>query len=856
MRFELSPKVINSRRRIAAKNEFIPRFWRGLPMNRATLLAVLLLLAVGANPQAPTPAPQRTADLRRLTMEDVLRWRIPAQPALSPDGRRVAFVVSENDFEQSRTVTHLWWVDIESRQARRLTHTDAGAAAPRWSPDGRWLAFLSARRENSTKPVRQVWLLPSDGGEAQPLTRAPEGVLHFAWSPDSKSVFYVAPEPPPRPLAALTEEQKKRGMDAKIVDDERPRRGIWRMALDERRAERLYAGDPGVEQITPSPDGKWVIFETNSTGDPDHARKIDLWLLDVAARRAKQLINRDGRERAVVWSPDSSRVAFLAPRDPGIVFAQEEVFVMPLPAASVTSQPQRLTKDFSGNIEQLYWPAPGDAIYFAAAVRTGNQLFRLSVADGTARPASAENLFLTEANWSADGSACIALLHAPDTLPEIVLLRPAASLVEPQRLTQLNPQLKSFALGEQQVIQWKSSDGKLIEGVLVKPAGWLPGSKTPLLLQIHGGPYSRRANTLLDSASAQVWAARGWLVLAPNFRGSSAYGYEFGIASRGDIGGKDFDDILSGVDFLIAQGWADEQRMAVMGGSYGGFMTNHIIGRTKRFKAAVSLFGIFSLVTDYSNSELPSWELNYLGQTWWEAPQLYAERSPAKNVANITTPVLILHGEEDSNTFISNSQELYQALRALGRTVKFVRFPREGHGFREPNHRLEEFRLMAAWFDEHALGRGQAGARVVSERVRQGDWELRVGEVRLPESYAGVRARGRFLEVEIIVRLISPGLQSMSLLIFDTAGSEVTLAVTQPVPMAGRSVFPVGVVAETLGQRILLKSSAQVAAMQADREGQHAALAVTVVFDLPAGAREVALTVKEFPPLLIQLPAE
>jgi dipeptidyl aminopeptidase/acylaminoacyl peptidase len=822
-------------------------------MRRAIVSLTLLLTFVSESWQAP--APQRPpAAARRLTMEDILRWRIPAQPTLSPDSRRVAYLLSENDLEQSRTLTQLWWVNVETRQTRRLTHFETSVASPRWSPDGRWLAFLSARRENSAAPVRQIWLLPVDGGEAQPLTRAPEDVQHFAWAPDSKSVFYVAAEPLPRPLATLTEEQKKRRMDAKLVDDERPRRGIWRIALEERRAERLHAGDPGLGEITPSPDGKWVVFETNTTGDPDHARKIDLWLLDVTARSARRLTTRDGRERAAVWSPDSTRLAFLAPRDPGVVFAQEEVFVVPVSGA--TADPQRLTKDFSGNIEKLYWPGPGDAIYFAAAVRTGNRLFRLNVADGAARPASAENVFLTDAAWSQDSSVCVVLQHAPDTLPEVALLRPAAPLVEPQRLTQLNPQLNNFAVGQQQVIQWKSLDGKIIEGVLVKPPGWLPGVKAPLLLQIHGGPYSRRANTLLDAASAQAWAARGWLVLAPNFRGSSAYGYEFGVASRGDIGGKDFDDILAGVDYVVAQGWADEQRMAVMGGSYGGFMTNHIIGRTKRFKAAVSMFGIFSLVTDYSNSEYPSWELNYLGKTWWEAPQLYAERSPAKNVTNITTPVLLLHGEEDDNTFISNSQEMYQALQALGRTVRFVRFPREGHGFREPNHRLEEFRLMAAWLEEHALGRDAAQPRVVSERVRQGDWELRIGAVRLPESYAGVRAQGRFLEVEIVVRSTAPAPEPVSLLIFDTAGSEVTLSVTQPEAMAGRSVFPIGVVSETLGQRVLLKSSAQVAGMQPDRDGQPAALAVTVVFDLPPAAREVALKAKEFPPVLIQLPAE
>jgi acetyl esterase/lipase len=427
-------------------------------------------------------------------------------------------------------------------------------------------------------------------------------------------------------------------------------------------------------------------------------------------------------------------------------------------------------------------------------------------------------------------------------------------LVEPVRLTQLNTSLKDFALGAQEVVQWNSPDSTKTEGILVKPPDWKPGTRYPLLLLIHGGPYSRRANTLLDGNLPQVWAARGWLVLQPNFRGSSAYGHEFGIASRGDIGGKDYDDILSGVDYAIAQFGADESRMAVMGGSYGGFMTNHIIGRTQRFKAAVSMFGIFSLVTDYSNSDFPAWELNYLGKPYWEAPELYAERSPSRYVTQINTPVLILHGEEDNNTFISNSKEMYQALKALGRTTRFVRFPREGHGFREPNHRIEEFRMIAAWLDEHALGRGPTGPRIVNEKVTIRDWELRVGGVRTPESYAGVRAQGRFVEVEFVVRATSPITERFSLLIFDTAGTDVSLQVTLPEALAGRPLFPLGVAAESLGQRVLVRSSAQVAALLPDRDGLNTAMAVAVVFDAPPETREVTLRVKEFPPITIQLP--
>jgi dipeptidyl aminopeptidase/acylaminoacyl peptidase len=812
------------------------------------LLLIVLLAAITI--PAAVFAQARPAAPFRLTIEDALRWRLPSSPVLSPDGKRVAYLVAENDFEKSRVVSHLWWVDTETRQAHRLTQSDAGASTPLWSPDGNWLAFLSARDGPPQAAKMQVWLLAVGGGEAIALTRAPEGVTSYRWSPDGKFIYYVAREPLARPVATLREEQRKARNDALVVDEEKFRREIWRVALDDRKAERLFAGDPGVQDVAPSPDGKWLLYRTNYTGEPDQARKFDLWLLDIVSRASRQLTRRGGQERSPVWSPDSARVAFLAPRVPEIVYSQDEVFIVPVAFTGEPQEPQRLTKDFAGNIERLIWPAGGDGIYFAAAVRTGNRLFRLNPADGAVRPASSEKIFLSNADCARDGSACIAVQEGPDALPDLALLRPASELVVPATLTALNPQLKSFALGVQEIITWKSKDGLAMEGILVKPPGWQPDTKYPLLLDIHGGPHDRRANTLTTgNLPPQLWAARGWLVFQPNFRGSAGYGHDFGVASRGDIGGKDYEDIISGVDFLIARGGVDAERMAVVGGSYGGYMTNWIIGQTQRFAAAVSMFGIFNLITDFSNSQFPSWEKDYLNQFYWEDLPVYLERSPFKNVAKITTPVLILHGDEDTNTFISNSKELYQALRALGRTVKFVRFPREGHGFEEPNHRIEEFRQMAAWLDRYALG-DDTRAREVNESIRKGKWELRVARVSTPENYAGVKAAGRFVEVELLLRAALPAEERLSLLLFDTAGSEVTLVAPE------RTLFPLGIAAESLGQRVLVKSSAQVVALAPDRDANSSALSVAVVFDAPLGAREFLLRVKDFPPVKIELPIE
>jgi hypothetical protein len=256
------------------------------------------------------------------------------------------------------------------------------------------------------------------------------------------------------------------------------------------------------------------------------------------------------------------------------------------------------------------------------------------------------------------------------------------------------------------------------------------------------------------------------------------------------------------------------------------------------------------LVTDFSQSDFPSWEPGYLSKYYWQNPSLYLDHSPSKYVSDITTPVLILHGEDDNNTNIANSREMYLALKTLGRTVKFVRFPREGHGFLEPGHLIEQFRLMASWLDEYALGLADARPRAVGEAARKDHWELRVSAVRTPESYAGVKAKGFFLEVELLVRAVEPTEERFSLLVFDSRGSEISLAAGE------RSIYPEGVVAESLGQRVLAKSSNQVVAFVPDKEGKNTAMAVTLAFDVPAGSHEFTLRVKDFPPVLIELPSE
>lgn len=812
----------------------------------ASTVAVSLFSATSAlgAPQVSPSARAPAAPIgKRLTFEDLLRWKLASSPRISPDGKKIAFLLAENDLEKSRALAHLWWVDTETKATRRLTHLDEAVTAPQWSPDGRWLGFLSARTVDGVAKA-QVWLLPVDGGEAFPLTRTTEGVTQWRWAADGKAVYFVTRAIEPAALATLREQKKKQKIDTVVVDGEKFRHEIWRASVEGQNAERIFSGDFGLDDIWPSPDGKWLLYRANRTGDPDHDSRMNLWLLDTGTRQAKPLVERDGLERSVVWCADSASIAFLAPRDAKLRYSQEEIFTMPVAWPGTRPEAQRVLKDFRGTMEALHWPR-GGAIFFAAEVGAGNRLFSMDAASGVAQATSSEAHFLSAPDWTPNGSAGAALIESATSLPEVALLR--AGNAEPQKLTDLNPHLKEFSLGAQEVVRWKSKDGREIEGVLIRPVGYDATKKYPLLLDIHGGPYGRRANTLTTGNLPQAWAARGWLVLQPNFRGSSGYGHEFGLANRGDIGGRDYEDVVAGVDFAIAQGWADPERLAVMGESYGGYMTNWIIGHSQRFRAAVSAFGLFSLLTDFSNSSYPSWESDYLGKFYWEDMQLYLDRSPQKFAQQIQTPVLILHGDDDDNTFISNSKEMYQAMKLLNRKVKFVRFPREGHGFVEPQHVLARFRESAAWLETHTPGfAGDARAHV--EGVRSGAWELRVAETRVAEDYAGVKPKGKFVEVTLLLRAVEPVEGRYGVIVFDNAGGDVSLT------SAGRAFYPEGVVTETLGQKLLAKSSSQVLAAITDKNGGAATLAFTVAFDLPIAAREMELKVKDFPAIRIELP--
>ena len=776
---------------------------------------------------------------------------MPGDVRVAPDNIRVAFGVSETDWDENTVTQHLYVARIgDEAEPRQVTRGADSEGYSRWSPDGKWLAFLCSRDDpgddldDDDEPKEQVWLLPMDGhgGEAEKLTDAPEGVGAYDWLPDSSGVVYLAQEPRPKPVQAACDDQLERKDDAVVERYEKFRQQIWRIDVSTKKPKLIHAGDFGIGEIAVSPDGKTVAFTTNYTGEVNDYHKSDLWSVEIEVGTIGQLTEGPGGKYHPVWARDSSHVYYLSPLDPALSYSQPNLYVVARSGGERICLTEDLPHDLTG------WPgvwtdASGN-IYVQAAMGTTDALFRLE--NGSWLPILQNNEHFHDLHIAENGGIAYVASTGLD-LPELFWRAPGSDRSE--TLTDLNGDWRdSYAPSPVEVVTWTSPDGLPIEGVLTYPFEYIEGNKYPLIVSLHGGPHGRSVQALSPYTEAQIFAAEGWAVLSPNYRGSEGYGKEFCVANRHDLGGGDAADVLSGIDQAIAEGMADPEKIAVIGSSYGGYLVNWLIGHSDRFRAAISKFGIFSLTTDFSNSLAPRWETEYLGGYPWERSELYTERSPASSVQNIHTPVLIMHGEGDPNTFVANSQEMYQALHLLGRPVEYVHYPREGHGFAEPQHRLDEIRRSLAWFDKYLRGDGARTVYRTNEKIVHDGWELIVTSATL-EIYAGRDDKNRrYVEIALSLRDLSESRRSLKILPSD-------LSLTRMTP-AGRTAKPIGLPIDVLSQKSLAEGTGWSFAFAPGKDEKALAAALAVTFRITNAGGTYYFALKDFPPVTLDVPPE
>ena len=642
---------------------------------------------------------------RRLEVEDALAFVDVGAPQWSPDGKWIAFTVTGWNRKEDRRDSHIYLVAADGGEPIKLTNGERGESQPQWSPDGARLAFLANRdvpAAGAAAPAgsrNQIWIISTRGGEAEKLTDEEAGVSQFRWSPDGRQIAYVVRDTPKD--KAERDKRKKDKFDAIVVDSDFSYSHLWAINLVDKKKRRVTEGKFTASDPQWSPDGRQLAFIAGKLGAQDSSftdigedRNTDIYLVAATGGQPRQLTDNLGPDESPRWSRDGRQIAYVASDDP--MSWAEKTDLMIVDAAG--GKPRNLTGSFEDSVNGApLWSPDGQTLY-APGVQSGvyGQLLRVTVG-GELRPVFVSRGAYSNVALSRDGQM-LAFTFNDAKAPNNLWVAPVAGQ-NARQLSFFNPQVKEFTLADTEVTKWRAPDGLEIEGLLVKPVGYVAGRRYPLILQIHGGPYGQFSFSY--NRNAQLYAAHGYAVLMPNPRGSTGYGHKFTTANLRDWGGKDFQDLMAGVDEVIKRGVADPERLAVMGGSYGGFMTFWTITQTNRFKCAIGHAGISDWYGFFGQTDVPGLMEYGLGGLPWAARETYAKWSPMSYVDRVKTPLMITHGEQDRRVPIQQAELYYRALKRRGIEVVFIRYPREGHGITEPNHQIDLAGRQLAWLDKH-----------------------------------------------------------------------------------------------------------------------------------------------------------
>jgi dipeptidyl aminopeptidase/acylaminoacyl peptidase len=655
---------------------------------------------------------------RPVTVEDLTNVRDVSDPRISPDGKWVAYTVSVPDTSKDQDDTDLWLASWDGKEQIRLTRSPADEHAGRWSPDGRYLAFLSNR--DDPREVDQLWLFDRAGGEPERLTSFPGGVSDLAWSPDGRRLALIVSDPDSN--AKEPGDTSSRGAKPIVIDrfqfkqdevgwltDRYDR--LYVFDLSTRAATRLLSGDYDDAAPSWSPDGQSIAFVSRRRPDFDRTDNYDLYVVESRpGAEPRQLttftgpdMSPDWGSRPPAWSPDGKLIAYVQGGPLELLYyAVQSVAVVPAaggPARVLTRGLDRnvLSPAFSSDGQSVLFLLEGDRVYHLA---------RVPSAGGAVEPLVEGQRALTDLEVGRDGRMAVAS-SATDVPAELY----AVEGHELRPLTRQNEAWRaSVRLAPVEEITVRSRDGTEIHGFMVKPPDYQAGRRYPTILRIHGGPVWQFYHDF-GNLDWQVLAANGYVVLGVNPRGSSGRGEKFSTAIWAKWGQKDSEDVLAAVDWAVKQGIADPERLGVGGWSYGGILTNEVIARDQRFKAATSGAGIGNALAGYGTDQYVKEYEAELG-TPWKNPKAYMEVSyPFLHADRIVTPTLFLCGDQDWNVPLINSEQMYQALKSLKRETQLVIYPGESHSLGKPSHRLDRMRRYLDWYGRYLTAGGGAATR-------------------------------------------------------------------------------------------------------------------------------------------------
>ncbi|NBC26517.1 MAG: prolyl oligopeptidase family serine peptidase [Bacteroidetes bacterium] len=652
------------------------------------------------------------AQQRAMTTDDILNMTNLGSAIISPDGESVIFGKSELDWKENKRKTTYYYIPADSGNAYQYIGEEGGSDL-NYSPDGEYLALKRTKDEKA-----QIFLMPTSGGEAVQLTEHETAVDSYTWGADSKTIYFKADQPKP-------DEKKKEyeaGYDHFMVDQ--PPHGqregswheLWKIDIDSKETQKLIHEEVRIGDFTVSPDQSKIVYTGRFENRRNQQYMSEIFLLTIGDSTARQLTDNDVPEGSLNWMPDNQHIVYSASSDEEWELRQSKLWLMDTADASY----EMMAGAFDGNIGNYEISGDGDTLFFTGSVRTVSNLFSLDVESGNITQHTDFDGLLRVVDYSKDQSRLLIRKENTTTPPDLY----TAFTNQPDdmtRLTDLNPIVRdSLELADFEIVTWNSTDGLEIEGIYYKPQDHQYDGSAPFLLHIHGGPAGVFSNRF--SPQIHVWAGLGYVQLAPNVRGSTAYGDELLRGNMNDIGDGDYEDLMSGVDMLIEQKSINSDKMAVRGWSYGGILGGTTITKTDRFKAASLGAGVYDWTSEYAmgfNHDVRLW---YIGGEPWTNPEGYRSRSAAMNAEHVTTPILFIHGERDRVDTPQQSLIFFTYLKDIGKVdTRYLFLKREGHGIREPRNQRTRDIEEIKWIQKYTLGEEWEPWERKSDEKEEGD---------------------------------------------------------------------------------------------------------------------------------------
>ena len=654
-----------------------------VPMKNHILFSILFL-ALTAQAQRP------------ITPSDIYKIRSISDPQVSPDGKWVAYVLSTPDSVKDKSDSDIWMISWDGKESIKLTASKEGESRPRWTPDGRYLTFLSSRYETKKS---QIWRMDRRGGEAEKLTDLKYSISDYVWSPDSKKIALIIKD-----QESKEEEEKKDKTAKPIMIDryhfkqdgagylERKRNHLYVFDVDTKKLDTLTTGDFDEGNPAWSPDGKKIVFVSNRTADPDRNGNSDIWVMEAKkGSPLKQLTTWQDSDTSPAWSPDGKWIAYLKSQTPEYdIYDQAQLALIP----SEGGTPKILNATLDRDVSTPRWSADGNSVMTVVDDDRRSHIFSFDHNGNKKAITTGDRTF--NSLQRAFGTSWVAMSSDPVTPSEIYVIENGNA----RRLTHIHDEfLKPLMLASVEAFDSKSKDGTNVGNMLFWPVDKPKDQKLPTIFWIHGGPTAQ--DDFGFDFIPQVFAAQGYAVATVNYRGSSGKGFAFSKAISGDWGNKEVMDIIGAVDHLIKTGKADADNLIIGGWSYGGILTDYVTATDPRFKAAASGAGSALQLSLYGTDQYTIQYETELGVPWKNMDKWMKVSYPFLNVEKIKTPTLYMVGEKDFNVPAAGGEQMYQALKSLGVPTQFVIYPGQNHGISVPSYQKDRLVRYLDWFGKY-----------------------------------------------------------------------------------------------------------------------------------------------------------